>query len=94
MLRMTVWMILVFGCAVMLIVPNAHLAVPIHYFTDHSEINLALLLFLSLSLGILLGIIFNLIWVWNLRRDHARLKKLYKQLFQQIGLSPEKQDII
>ncbi|OQW94462.1 MAG: hypothetical protein BWK79_05845 [Beggiatoa sp. IS2] len=92
MLRITLWMILVFACAITLIVPNAHLAVSIHYFVGRLEINLALLLFLSLSLGILLGIIFNLIWVWNLRRDNFRLKKLYKQMFQQIGLSPEKQD--
>jgi uncharacterized integral membrane protein len=92
MLRITVWMILVFGCAVILMVPNAHLAVPIHYFVGHLEINLALLLFLSLILGIFLGILFNLVWVWNLRRDNTRLKKLYKQMFQQIGFSPEKQD--
>jgi uncharacterized membrane protein YciS (DUF1049 family) len=93
MLRMTIWMILVFGCAVALIAPNAHLVVPIYYFTGRLEINLAFLLFLSLSLGIFLGIIFNLVWVWNLRRDNSRLKKLYKQMFLQIGLSAEKQDV-
>lgn len=80
MVRVVVWIFFlgVFAVTVILTVPNAH-SVVLNYYFGSLEISLAILLFLSLSLGALMGIGFNLLWVWRLHRDNRRLQKLYRQ---------------
>ncbi len=80
MLRVIVWVIFltIFGLTVTLTIPNAHL-VQLNYYTGSVQIHLTVLLLLTLGLGIWLGIIFNLMWVWHLWRENQRLKQLHKQ---------------
>ncbi|OQW91597.1 MAG: hypothetical protein BWK79_16535 [Beggiatoa sp. IS2] len=80
MVRVIAWIFFlgVFAVTVILTAPNAH-SVVLNYYLGSLEISLAILLFLSLSLGALIGISFNLLWVWRLRRDNRQLQKLYRQ---------------
>ncbi len=80
MLRIIAWVtfLTIFGLTVILTIPNAHL-VQLNYYTGSVQIHLTVLLLITLALGIWLGIIFNLMWVWHLRRDNQRLKQLHKQ---------------
>lgn len=80
MVRVIAWIFSmgVFAITVILTVPNVH-SVVVNYYVGSLEISLAVLLFLSLSLGILIGIGFNLLWVWQLYRANRHLQKLYRQ---------------
>lgn len=57
---------------------NTHQVV-LNYYIDHIEINLAVLLLISLCLGILLGLLSNLIWTSNILIKNQKIKKLYKR---------------
>lgn len=85
MLRTLAWMsfFLVFCLTVVLTIPNAHL-VELNYYGGSISIHLTILLLITLGIGIFLGIIFNLMWVWNLHRDHQKLKKLHKQTLREL----------
>lgn len=86
MLRFIVGVIffLIFCLTVILVLPNAHLMVELNYYTGHVSIRLLILLLFTLCLGACLGILFNLLWVWRLRRDHQRLTKLYKHALREV----------
>jgi uncharacterized integral membrane protein len=86
MLRFIVGVIffLIFCLTVILILPNAQLMVELNYYTGHFSIHLIILLLFTLCLGAFSGILFNLLWVWRLRRDNQRLTKLYKQALREV----------
>lgn len=79
MLRFLAWIFffLIFCFTVVLTARNDQRVV-LDYYVNHLEIDLVVLLLITLGIGISLGIIFNLMWVWNLRRDNQRLKKRLK----------------
>ncbi|MDY6992502.1 MAG: LapA family protein [Pseudomonadota bacterium] len=81
MWRIVTWLIflLILSVMVLLTLPNTH-HVTLNYYLDSLQLPLTVLLLMSLTLGVLLGIVFNLIWVWNLSYKNKRLKKHYQQL--------------
>jgi len=87
-----VWIILFIATAAFTI-PNLHL-VTLNYYVASVELSVAVLLLLTLSIGMLLGISFNLLRIWSLQRDNQRLKKLHKQNLHEINtlLAKTKQD--
>lgn len=86
MLRIVNWIIfsLIFCISVILTVPNANQIITINYWLGKVDANVAVLLFVALSLGIFLGIIFNLSWIWKLRENNKALKNRYQQALQQL----------
>lgn len=87
-----VWIIL-FVVTTAFTIPNMHL-VTLNYYIANVEISVAVLLLLTLSIGMLLGISLNLLRIWSLQRDNQRLKKLHKQNLHEINilLAKAKQD--
>jgi uncharacterized membrane protein YciS (DUF1049 family) len=85
-LRIINWIVfsLIFCISVILTVPNANQIITLHYWLGSVEVNVAVLLFAILSLGIFLGTVFNLSWVWKLRENNKALKKQYQQTLQQL----------
>jgi len=85
-LRIVNWIVffLIFCISTVLTVPNASQVITLHYWIGSAESNVAILLLLVLCIGIFLGIVFNLSWVWKLRRDNKQLKKQYQQTLQQL----------
>ena len=81
MLRMVTGliMLLILSVLVLFSLPNTH-KVTLNYYFDSIELPLTVLLLSSLMLGILLGILFNLTWVWHLTQKNKRLKKYYQRL--------------
>jgi uncharacterized membrane protein YciS (DUF1049 family) len=73
--------------------PNIQ-TVTIYYYIDQIELRLTVLLFFVWSFGVLLGLIANFLWLWKLRQDNLRLKKLYKNAQHEINtLVARTQDI-
>jgi uncharacterized integral membrane protein len=70
-----------FFLTIVLTMLNTHQVV-LNYYIDHIEINLAVLLLISLCLGILLGFLSNLIWASNILIKNRKIKKLYQQALQ------------
>jgi len=85
-LRIVNWIVfsLIFCISVVLTVPNVNQVIALNYWIGSLESNVAVLLLVILCIGIFLGIIFNLSWVWKLRRDNKQLKKQYQQTLQQL----------
>jgi uncharacterized membrane protein YciS (DUF1049 family) len=85
-LRIINWIIfsLIFCTSVILTVPNANQIITLHYWLGTTDVNVAVLLFVTLSGGIFLGIVFNISWVWKLRENNKALKKHYSQTLQQL----------
>jgi len=85
-LRIINWIVfsLIFCISVILTVPNANQAIALNYWLGIVEANVAVLLLTTLSIGIFLGIVFNLSWVWQLRRNNKALKKQYQHILQQL----------
>ncbi|MEK7989770.1 MAG: LapA family protein [Thiotrichaceae bacterium] len=68
--------------------------VTIYYYIGQTELRLTVLLFFVLSFGVLLGLIANFLWLWKLRKDNLRLKKLHKNALHEINtLVARTQDI-
>lgn len=76
-------MLLIFLVTVTFVARNAHINILLDYYFDRIEINLSVLLVITLATGMGLGIIFNLIWVWNLWLENHRLKKQLKSIPRQ-----------
>ena len=86
MLHIVNWIVffLIFCISVILTVPNVNQIISLNYWIGSAESNVAVLLLIVLSMGIFLGIIFNLSWIWRLRRDNKQLKKQYQKVLQQL----------
>ena len=86
MLRIVNWIVFftIFCLSVILTVPNVNQVIFLNYWLGSAEFNVAVLLLTVLCLGIFLGIVFNLTWVWRLRRDNKHLKNQYQQALQQL----------
>lgn len=93
MLRIIAWIVFftIFLITILLTIPNAHI-VKLNYYVGSLEIHLTVLLMVTLFVGVLLGIFFNLMWVWNLYRENQRLKKLHKQALREVHLLLTPQD--
>lgn len=94
MLRIIAWIVFftIFLVTILLTIPNAHV-VNLNYYMGNLEIHLTLLLMVTLCIGILLGVFFNFMWVWNLYLENQRLKKLHKQALREVHLLLTPQDI-
>ena len=86
MLKIITWMLalLLFASVAVLVVPNIELTVTLHYYIGSIDINVVLLLIISIFIGAILGIFFNLTWVWHLRSNNRQLRKLHKQALKEI----------
>jgi uncharacterized integral membrane protein len=87
-----VWVVL-FVVTAALTLPNTHL-VTVNYYFASVELSVSVLLLLTLCLGMLLGMSFNVLRLWSLQRDNQRLKRLHKQTLHEINtlLANVKQD--
>ena len=95
MIKLLTW--IGFSCLFLLIIalaiPNTQ-TVTLYYYAGQLELRLTLLLLLVLSIGILLGFMAHFLWLWRLRRDNQRLKKLHQQALHEINrLAVHSQDI-
>jgi uncharacterized integral membrane protein len=74
---------LIFMLILIIALPNQH-TVSIYYYVDHAELKLTVLLFITFSLGLILGVVSQLLWLWKLMRENYRLKKHYQSVLQTI----------
>lgn len=87
LLRLFAWIALfsVFCLSVIFTIPNTH-PVTLNYYFNSLQVNLSILLLIVLIFGIILGSIFNGLWVWHLQRQNQYLKKLYQQSQHEINV--------
>lgn len=87
-----VW-ISVFIVTVIVTLPNVQM-VTLDYYIASVELNVAVLIFIVLSIGMILGMSFNSLRLWRLRCEHHRLKQLHKHTLHEINtlLANPKQD--
>ena len=81
MLRIIAWTFClgIFCTTVALSIPNVQ-NVTLQYYLGSVQLPLAVLLVCTLGIGMILGIGFNLLWVWNLYRKYTSLSKRHQQL--------------
>jgi uncharacterized membrane protein YciS (DUF1049 family) len=81
MLRIIAWVFCfgIFCATVALSIPNVQ-PVTLQYYLGSTQLPLAVLLVCSLGMGLILGVAFNLLWVWHLYRKYMRLSKRHQQL--------------
>ncbi len=87
-----VWISL-FIVTVIVTLPNVQM-VTLNYYIASVELNVAVLIFIVLSIGMILGMSFNSLRLWRLRCEHHRLKQLHKHTLHEINtlLANPKQD--
>lgn len=81
MLRIIAWVFClgIFCATVVLSIPNVQ-NVTVQYYLGSTQLPLAVLLVCTLGVGMMLGIGFNLLWVWHLYQKYAGLSKRHQQL--------------
>jgi uncharacterized integral membrane protein len=87
MLRILLWLLVLSLCflaGILISAPNLH-TVTLSYYLGSSELPLALLLFVALATGALLGIVLNVVWVLRLRYENLRLHQHTHQLEREIA---------
>lgn len=87
-----VWISL-FIATVVITLPNTQL-VTLNYYIASVELNVAILIFIVLSIGIIFGMSFNSLRLWRLHHDNLQLKQLHKHTLHEINtlLAKPKQD--
>jgi len=93
MWRIVTWLIflLILSVMILLTLPNTH-HVTLNYYLDSIQLPLTVLLLISLTVGVLLGIGFNLIWIWNLSYKNKKLKRYYQQLVDNLNEAHSPED--
>lgn len=91
-LAWAVWLSL-FIVTVVVTLPNTQL-VTLNFYVASVELNVALVVFIALSVGMILGMSFNSLRLWRLHQDNHRLKQLHKHTLHEINtlLANPKQD--
>jgi len=86
MLRIIAWIffIILFCLALVFIIPNTQL-VTLNYYSGEIKLSFAIILFITLCIGTILGVLFNLMWLWGLRRQNQLLRKEIKQQQKKIN---------
>lgn len=87
MLKLVAWFVLslIFCFTIILAVPNTDV-VTVNYYLGSAEISLAALLVIMLAIGMLFGVILNIMWVWHLRRQRQAWQQRYQQTYQELQL--------
>lgn len=86
MIKLFAWFsfILVFLLMVAFALPNTQ-TVTIYYYIAQTELRLTVLLFFTLSFGVLLGFMSHFLWLWKLRHENQRLKKSHQNALHKIN---------
>ncbi len=86
MLKIIIWILafLLFVGVAIFVIPNIESTVTLYYYMGTIETNLVFLLVTAIFIGAILGILFNLTWVWHLRSNNRQLRNLHKQALKEI----------
>lgn len=82
-LVLLLWLGVLFAISVIFSMQNSQL-VTFALGWKHINLPLAVLLLVFLGLGVLLGFIANLAWLWRLRQQKQRLQRRYQHALQQL----------
>lgn len=87
MLKLVAWFVLsfIFCLTIILAIQNAN-SVTVYYYVNSIDISLAVLLVFVFAVGVLLGIVFNTMWILHFRQQHQAWQQRYQQTYQELQL--------